>query len=304
MASTPRTEDTSTTDPRIESAPGLPLAELAAVETLLATATTADGAPPLNEAARLHLRHPRPGVSHHEVWSGEALVAYGQLEEGDRADTGQLVVAPDRRRRGIGTMLLSHLVEVSPHPLRVWALGDTPAAQAVAARTGLAARRTLLVMRRSLDDALPEAPVPPGVTLRPFLPGQDEVAWLGLNARAFAGHPEQGAMTLGDLRERMAEPWFDPAGFLLAEEEQQLQGFHWTKVHDERLGEVYVIGVDPAAGNRGLGKALLAAGLRHLRARGLAEVQLYVEADHDRAVGLYRSYGFLPVSRDVMYAQD
>ena len=24
-------------------------------------------------------------------------------------------------------------------------------------------------------------------------------------------------------------------------------GFHWTKQHDDRLGEVYVVGVDPAA---------------------------------------------------------
>ncbi len=80
-------------------------------------------------------------------------------------------------------------------------------------------------------------------------------------------------------------------------------GFHWTKQHGDRLGEVYVLGVSPTAGGRGLGKALLLTGLQYLRWRGNANVQLYVEADQAGAVRLYRHYGFTTASRDVMYAQ-
>ncbi len=44
----------------------------------------------------------------------------------------------------------------------------------------------------------------------------------------------------------------------------KLLGFHWTKVHNTDLGEVYVVGVDPAAQGRGLGAALTLVGLHHL----------------------------------------
>jgi mycothiol synthase len=101
----------------------------------------------------------------------------------------------------------------------------------------------------------------------------------------------------------MAESWFDPAGFFLAETGQQIVGFHWTKQHPGRRGEVYVLGVDPDAGRQGLGTALLRVGLRHLAAVGNTEVLLYVDGAEDRAVRLYTTHGFTVASRDVMYAE-
>ena len=75
-------------------------------------------------------------------------------------------------------------------------------------------------------------------------------------------------MDAANLAERMAEPWFDPAGLLVADAGDGLLAFHWTKQHSAELGEVYVVAVDPAAQGRGLGKAVTAAGLAHLaRAR-------------------------------------
>jgi mycothiol synthase len=187
-------------------------------------------------------------------------------------------------------------------------MGNTPAARALAATHGLLPARELLIMTRPLLEPVPEPPLPPGTTLRTFVVGQDEEEWLGVNARAFRGHPEQGRLSRSDLEERMAEPWFDPAGFFLAvrtdaEGAERVVGFHWTKQHPDGLGEVYVLGVDPSAGGGGLGKSLLARGLQHLRERGNTSVQLYVEADHGRAVALYAGYGFTVASRDVMYAQ-
>ena len=101
----------------------------------------------------------------------------------------------------------------------------------------------------------------------------------------------------------MAEPWFDPAGFLLAERDEAVLGFHWTKLHRDGLGEVYVLGVDPEGHRQGIGRALLVTGLGYLRQRGNATVQLYVEAASGPAVALYSSYGFDTTGRDVMYAQ-
>jgi len=275
----------------------------AAVRRLVADSQAADGSPGLNESALLHLKRSDARLRHLRALSEGDLVGYGQLEIGDGRATGQVVVAPDRRREGIGTRLVERMLGETPQRLQIWAAGDGPAAQALAAKTGLQPVRTLLIMRRPLAGDLPIPDPVTGVTIRTFAPGRDEEAWLAVNAAAFADHPEQGRLGIDDLRDRMAESWFDPAGFFLATRDDALVGFHWTKQHHDHLGEVYVLGVHPSAGGHGLGKVLLLTGLRHLEQRGNTAVQLYVEADHARALGLYRAYGFTTVNRDVMYAQ-
>ena len=282
---------------------------LAGVADLLTRAASVDPVPPLNEAALLALKHPHRGGTRHLVAAtadrdAEPL-GYAQLVTDG---TGQVVVDPSYRRRGIGRRLVESLLDLAVRhgvQLRVWALGDSPAAQALAARTGLAASRTLLQMRRDLTD-LPSPRVPDGVTIAPFRVGVDEQAWLTTNARAFGHHPEQGSIDAEDLAERTGEDWFDPAGFFLVRGTQDpdgpVLGFHWTKQHGNGLGEVYVLGVDPDAQGRGLAKALLLTGLAHLRDAGDVAVELYVEASEAGPVALYQKYGFAEVSRDVMYA--
>src|SRR5260370_23411893 len=125
--------------------------------------------------------------------------------------------------------------------------------------------------------------------------GQDEPAWLEVNNRAFHWHPEQGGWDIATLKARQAEPWFDPNGFLLHERDGKLLGFCWTKIHDDttpRLGEIYVIAVDPDAGGRGLGPALVLAGLAYLSERDLTMGMLYVDATNAPALHLYDELGF------------
>lgn len=278
-------------------------AEVDAVLALVERTQQADGSAPLNEAALLDVRHGRAGRAHLLARAADQLVGYAQLEVDPGSGVAQLVVDPGHRRQGVGSRLVAELLDLATAPLRIWAVGDSRAAQRLAARSGLVVGRRLQVMARSLDGGWPGAPTPAGVAIRTFVGGQDEAAWLAVNARAFAHHPEQGSIIATDLAERMAEPWFDPAGFFVAVRAGALVGFHWTKQHPGRLGEVYVLGVDPQAGGAGLGRALLVTGLDHLRRQGDTVVELYVEADHDRAVGLYRAYGFAIASRDVMYVQ-
>ncbi len=291
----------------VHRAESLSVEDTAAVMALVEQAAAVDGVSALNEAASLRLRHHSPGTVHFLTRDAEEVIGYGQVQIGEpapRPAQGALVVHPHRRRRGLGTALLGAMISHSPYGLEIWATRHTKAARAFAAHGGLVPVRQLLIMTRPLTEPVPVAEVPAGVEIRSFRPGQDENAWLGVNARAFADHPEQGGITRADLDERMSEPWFDPEGFLVAEQAQgtKLLGFHWTKQHRDRLGEVYVLGVDPEAGVRGLGRALLAAGLEHLRAAGNSRVQLYVDAENTRAVDLYERAGFSIASSDVMYA--
>ncbi|MCD7445438.1 mycothiol synthase [Streptomyces lincolnensis] len=277
-----------------------------AVLGLLAAAADNDGQQAVSEQGRLQLRGgAREGVSHLLLYVGAELVGYAQLEDTDpvEAPAAELVVHPSHRGHGHGRALGSALLAASGKRLRVWAHGGHSAARHLAQVLGLTLFRELRQMRRPLADLnLPDPVLPEGVTVRTFVPGADDAAWLAVNAAAFAHHPEQGSLVQRDLDDRIAEPWFDPAGFFLAFRGDDLIGFHWTKVHaTERLGEVYVLGVRPGAQGGGLGKALTTIGLRHLAAQGLPTAMLYVDADNKAAVSVYERLGFTTYETDLMY---
>ncbi len=302
--------------------------EVQAVSALVEAATEADGVRPLSEHVMLHLRYGGDErVRNVLAWSGDTLLAYGHLDVTDEVAgaSAELVVHPAHRGKGIGRALVSAtLAETPDGRLRLWAHGDHPGAAALAASMGFRESRSLWQMRRSLYAALPPAELPAGVTVRNFEPGRDDEAWVRLNAAAFRDHPEQGSWTLSDLHRREAEPWFDPDGFFLAERGDRLVGFHWTKVHGgegdhhehpdgphaheghghDPIGEVYVVGVDPAERGTGLGRALTLVGLRHLRHRGLPDAMLFVDADNAAAIRLYTGLGFTRWETDVMFSRD
>jgi mycothiol synthase len=123
-----------------------------------------------------------------------------------------------------------------------------------------------------------------------------------VNSAAFVDHPEQGAWTRSDLEAREREPWFDPSGFLMAWRDAELAGFHWTKVHSDGVGEVYVIAVAPSAQGTGLGAVLLLRGLALLQARGCTEVMLYVDGYNTGAMRLYERYGFAAYDLDIQWS--
>ena len=288
----------------------LTAAQVSDVLALVEAARLTDGVAPLSEHGMLHLRYDSAGQS----GAGDFIVAvdgeiagYAYLDpasaQGDDGEvTGELVIHPERRRQGLGLALTGELAAAADgHAIRLWAHGDLPAAAALASAAGFDRFRALWQMRRSLRAPLDQPVLPAGRTLRTFVPGQDEDEWLSLNGRAFAKHPEQGGWTRHDLELREQEPWFDPAGFFIAERDGQMAGFHWTKVHRPDLGEVYVVGVDPAEQGSGLGRALTLAGLRHLRDRGVAEAMLYVDEDNVPAIRMYEALGFTRATVDAMY---
>jgi mycothiol synthase len=239
------------------------------------------------------------------------LVGYAQLSRGTATWGLEVVVHPAWRdpkgevQRALVAEALAEVARQGGGHVHLWVPKPTEADDLVAAELGLARGRELLQLRRRLPLEGAIAAILP-VATRPFRPGVDDVAWLALNNRAFRAHPEQGAWDASTLARRMAQPWFDPAGFLLHEEAGELVAFCWTKVHpgDPPAGEIYVIGVDPAHAGRGLGTGVLRAGLAHLEALGLPQAMLYVDADNVAALGLYRRFGFRVHHHDRAYVVD
>ena len=258
--------------------------ETAEVIRIARAAEAADGTSPLDEAAEMALAD---GTAEVVVRDGGFAVHH----DGDLS----LAVHPDQRGRGVATALLQETSYADG--LTAWSHGDHPAAARLAASYGWERMRELWVMRRSTALALPPLELPAGLTIRAYR-DTDAAAIVAVNAAAFAHHPEQGAMDEGNLGRRMAEPWFDPAGLLVAEDASGVLGFHWTKQHDPHRGEVYVVGVAPAAQGRGLGGVLTLAGLHHLAGLGVDEVLLYVESDNAPAVAVYSRLGFTHAARD------
>lgn len=191
-------------------------------------------------------------------------------------------------------------------------LADLP--EAVADATGFGTRRDLLQLRRPLPvpaDHPARLATRTRAGVRAFVPGRDDQAWIRANNRSFAEHPDQGRETDDTLADRMAEPWFDPADFLVSDDphrHSELAGFCWTKVHpadgdDPEIGEIYVIGVDPAHAGKGLGTPLVLAGLDHLAGKGITVANLYVDADNEAARRLYDRLDFTTHTRRRVYTR-
>ncbi|MFA5918423.1 MAG: mycothiol synthase [Candidatus Nanopelagicaceae bacterium] len=287
---------------------------------LISAATEQDGIPPIAEHIVLHLRHGGDKDDRHLiVLEGGAIVGYAHIDLTDKVagSSAELVIHPRYRGKGLGRALLEEICGITSP--RLWAHGDLPSAQKLAKEYGLVRARTVIQMRRSLNQPLPV--LGSELKLRSFLPGLDDEAWLTLNNRAFVGHPEQGGWTMENLHQRMNEDWFDPQGFFLAtiatSVGEEIIAFCWTKIHGahthahdgqeehghDPIGEIYAMGVDPSYQGKKIGRAITVAGLAHLRHQGLMSAMLYVDAENGAAIKIYKDLGFSEWGRDVVYLE-
>lgn len=280
--------------------------DIGAVHALVEHATRADGCASLDDEMLRALERPSEESITFIATLGDTTVGALQVIPSGRASPPhhvlELVVDPEARRHGVGRALLraalEHVRMRGGDHVVLWIHGADARADAFASAVDAHHQRDLWQMRVPL--LLAEEPDwPEGITTRSFALGDDEEAWLVVNNRAFSQDPDQGGWDAQALARRMAEPWFDPGGFLLAHDDRGLAGFCWTKIHPpeppaepDTLGEICVIGVDPDRQGTGLGRALLVAGLGSLADRAVRVGMLYVDASNTPAVALYESVGF------------
>lgn len=287
------------------------------VKQIIRVATATDEMAPLSEHVLIHLNQGGDYADEHFLARLEdgSLVGYLHLDETDEVagPVVEIVVHPEFRNNGIGTKLVLFAKEkVKDARLRLWAHGELGSAYALAQKLGFTKSRELWQMRRSLYAELPKLELSQNISLRNFVPNQDEEEFISLNKQVFVEHPEQSRLDLPDLLFRMKEAWFTSIGFFLAENNNKdLIGFNWTKIHGSetsdskhghfKIGEIYVLGVSPANREKGLGRALAIRGLEYLRDQGLGAAMLYVDRDNLPAIKLYESIGFAHWDTDVMF---
>lgn len=296
--------------------PGAP-EEHEIARTLAAEAERRDEHPVVGDALWRDLEAPGAGSAGFVAYADHTPIGYLRAiarDAGTRSVDLAMVVHPDHRDGSVAELLVgagvSYARALPARHVSLWVHGADVHDDGLAARHGLAVERELWQMRVPLPVAA-RPKWPDRIVLRHFVPGADDEAWLEANNRAFVSDPDQGGWTRDVLQARLAEPWFDPVGFLIADDGGRIAGFCWTKVHPPSpphephpLGEIYVIGVDPDYQGRGLGRALVVAGLDHLHRRGIDVGMLYVDAANTPAVTLYRALGFVTSRVDRAYGRD
>jgi mycothiol synthase len=290
------------------------------IRELIDVVTAADGHRPVGEHKYVHLTVGASGWTGVLAHEGDRLVGYAHLRWNPLGDRPRLavevVVDPAHRDGRIARLLLQETREIVARAggglLYLWVHRVEDPRSTLAARLGFRIQRELAFMTARLNGAVPDPDVPAGLQVRPFRPGADDEELLRVNNAAFEGHPENGGWDLAELRGRLDRAWFDPEGLLTAWRDDRLVAFHWTKWHGhdseeapahEPVGEVYVLGVDPAAHGQGLGRAMLRAGMQHLQQRGCRTVILYVDTASTAAVRLYEQEGFHTEYLEVCYAE-
>ncbi|PPG29948.1 mycothiol synthase [Pseudoclavibacter sp. RFBB5] len=268
------------------------------IRAITDAALSADGVSPFNEDTMLSLDARRLAAIDD---SGQLVAVALTRDLGDGTIEGELVVHPKHRRAGLGARLYDAVSSAADAAPVLWAHGNLAGASALASSRSLEAVRTLLKLGRPITEAdAGGSPPPDGLTIAPFTEA-DADDFLALNAVVFRSHPEQGALDAAGLDARRSTDWFDADDFLLLRDEDgALLGYNWLKREGEEV-EIYVVGIAPEAAGRGLGRALMQAGLQRMHATGARETSLYVEGDNTAALALYRSLGYEQLSIDVQY---
>jgi mycothiol synthase len=231
-------------------------------------------------------------------------------------------VDPAWRRRGLGRAVLRENLRRANE--RALALGDVtaggraevrgmageaePGHQAILTSAGMVPIRWIFLMLRPTLDDIPDAPLPDGIELRPVEPRQHRAIVLAEH-EAFRDHWEPRDFSEAGFTALFERSELDTSLWVVAWDGDEIAGVVQTWIYadeNDRLGVergwLERISVRRPWRRRGLGRAITAEALRRLRAAGLADAMLGVDADNlTGALGLYEGMGFEVAQRSMIY---
>lgn len=254
---------------------------------------------------------------------GGVLVAAGQADVRTRGGVGvhqvEGWVRPAWRRRGLGRALLHwterRAAEVArvdgrgaERALSAWPDSEQAGATALYQSEGYAIVRYGFLMVRDLASAIPDAPLPAGLEIRPVAQADHRRIW-DADIEAFRDHWDPGERTDADFESWFAVPELDSGLWRVAWDGDEVAGsvmsFIWAEENETlglRRGWLEHISVRRPWRRRGLASALIAESLHALRGAGMTEAALGVDAENlTGALRVYEGMGFRRVRTGVLY---
>ncbi len=306
-------------------------ADLPAIAALLNLCAAHDGLHDRTAVAdlRVVLTHPDIDPARDlRLWedANGRLVAFAQLWVTPREDATEgglnVRVDPDARETGLGDAVFTwgtgRLAAVArergmPALLRLRVPEKAPDLRALAERHGMTVVRYFFRMACPLDQSFPAPALPPGFTLIDGAGPRDVAAWVAAFNQSFVDHWNHHPETVEAQQHWLDDPAYRPEHDLAAlAPDGTLAAFCVAGVDADanalagrREGWIHLLGTRRGYRERGLGRALLLAGLRVLQAEGLDSALLGVDAENPTgALGLYERVGFRRIETTTVYSRD
>ncbi len=174
--------------------------------------------------------------------------------------------------------------------------------------TGFEPVRWYFDMRRSNLKDVPDAPLPDGLVFRPVSEDLHRAIWDADN-EAFLDHWQPRVRTDEEFASLFAAADLDTSLWVVAWDRDQIAGVVQAWIWKDENAQLGVqrgwlehISVRRPWRRRGLGQAITAEALRRLRAAGMQEAMLGVDAESPTgALRLYEGLGFQVFSRSTAY---
>jgi mycothiol synthase len=263
------------------------------------------------------------------VWTDAAgrMIAYGQLWSTPNVEDVQdaslyMRVHPDVREADLEPEIVAWGTERArevgrernkPVQLRSGTKDFDAARRATLERLGFAPIRYSYKMARPLDQPIPEPQFPAGYTLRHVADEAGIAEWVATFNESFIDHWSFHPTTVEERTHWMTDSHYLAERDLVAvAPDGQFGAFCLCWIDPEENernnrneGWIDVLGTRRGHRKIGLGRAMLLAGMHHLKAEGIAVAVLGVDAENPTgALRLYESVGFTKASTWVTYAKD